>query len=76
MQKIEIRVKGRINEQWSEWVGGLTISHSDPNETILTGSVQDEAALYGIISRLRDLGLKLTSLSSEEIKEDHHERTK
>jgi len=76
MQKIEIRVKGRINEQWSEWFGGLTISHSDPDETILTGPVQDEAALYGIISRLRDLGLKLTSLSSEEIKEDHHERTK
>jgi hypothetical protein len=75
MQKIEIRVKGRINEQWSEWFGGLTISHSDPDETILAGFVPDQAALYGIISRLRDLGLKLTSLSSEEIKEDHHERT-
>jgi hypothetical protein len=69
MQQIEIRVKGQINRQWSEWFGGLTISHSDLDETILTGLVLDEAALYGIIARLRDLGLKLTSLSSEEIKE-------
>jgi hypothetical protein len=76
MQHVEIRVKGQINKQWSEWFGGLTISHSDPDETILTGLVADQAALYGIISRLRDLGLKLTSLSSEEIKEDHLERAK
>jgi hypothetical protein len=69
MQQIEIRVKGQINRQWSEWFGGLTISRSDLDETILTGLVLDEAALYGIIARLRDLGLKLTSLSSEEIKE-------
>lgn len=60
MQQIEIRIKGYISQQWSEWFGGLTISHSDPDETILTGLVRDEAALYGIISRLRDLGLKLT----------------
>jgi hypothetical protein len=70
MQQIEIRIKGHIKKQWSEWFGGLTIDHSIPNETVLTGRVPDEAALYGIISRLRDLGLKLTSLSSEEIIED------
>jgi hypothetical protein len=75
MQQIEIRVKGCINEQWSEWFGGLTISHSDPDDTVLTGIVQDQAALYGIISRLRDLGLQLSSVSSEEIKEDSHEQT-
>ncbi len=69
MRKVEFRVKGSINQQWSEWFGGLTISHSDPDETVLTGLVQDEAALYGIIARLRDLGLQLTSLSSEEIKD-------
>ena len=73
MQHIEIHVKGRINKQWSEWFGGLSINYSDPDETILTGLVRDEAALYGIISRLRDLGLKIISLSSEEIKEDHSE---
>jgi hypothetical protein len=73
MQRIEMRVKGQITEQWSEWFGGLTISPSDPDETILTGLVPDQAALYGIIARLRDLGLKLTSLNSEEIKENCHE---
>ena len=74
MQHIEIRVKGHINQQWSEWFGGLTINHSDPDETVLTGFVPDQAALYGIIARLRDLGLQLTSVSSEEIQEEDHER--
>jgi len=73
MQQIELRVKGHIHPRWSEWFGGLTISHSGPDETVLTGLVQDEAALYGIIARLRDLGMKLTSLSSVEIKKEDHE---
>jgi hypothetical protein len=69
MQHIEIRVKGHLNQQWSEWFGGLTISLSGPDETVLTGCVPDQAALYGIISRLRDLGLQLTSISSEEVRD-------
>ena len=74
MQHIEIRIKGQINPQWSEWFGGLTISYSDLDETILSGCIPDQAALYGIISRLRDLGLQLISLSSEEIKGGSYER--
>lgn len=74
MWRVEIKIKGKINQQWAEWFGGLSISHSDPTETLLTGLVLDQAALYGIISRLRDLGLVLTSLSSEEIKEISHEQ--
>lgn len=70
MQRIEIHVKGQINEKWSEYLGGLTINHSDPDESVLTGRVPDQAALYGIISRLRDLGLKLALVSSEEIEGD------
>ena len=73
MLKIEIRFKGQINEKWSGWFDGLAISHPDPNETILSGPVTDSSALYGIISRLRDLSLQLTSVSSEEIKEKSHE---
>jgi hypothetical protein len=76
MQQIEIRIKGHINPQWSQWFGGLTIRHSDLDETVLAGLVQDEAALYGILARLRDLGLKLISLSSEEIKEKQNESAK
>jgi hypothetical protein len=75
MQRVEIRIKGRINEEWSEWMGGLTVSHSDPEGTVLTGLVQDQAALYGIISRLRDLGLQLSAMSSEEAKEDSDEHS-
>lgn len=73
MQQIEIRVKGRINQQWTEWFGGLAISHSVPGETTLAGVISDPAALYGIISRLRDLGLQLISVHSEEVQDSAHE---
>ena len=76
MQQVELRVKGHIHPRWSEWFGGLTITQSSLDETVLTGPILDEAALYGIISRLRDLGLKLISLSSEEIKENQNENAK
>jgi hypothetical protein len=66
MLKVEIRIKGQIKQQWSDWFGGLTISQSGFNETCLSGHIADQAALYGIISRLRDLGLGLISVSSEE----------
>lgn len=75
MLKIEIRFKGQISPRWSEWFGGLTVSHSD-DETLLCGPVADSSALYGIISRLRDLGLQLTSVISETIKENSHEQNK
>ena len=62
-QQVEIRVKGRIDEHWSEWFDGLTIAHSDQNETVLTGLIPDQPALYGLIAKLRDLGLSLRSVS-------------
>ena len=74
MQKIEIHIKGQIDKQWSEWFGDLKINHSDPDETVLTGLAEDQASLYGVISRVRDLGLQLSSVRAEEIKEDSHER--
>ena len=67
MQKVEIRITGSIKDQWSGWFDGLLINHSEPNETILTGIVSDQAALFGVISHLRDLGLQITSVSSEDI---------
>ncbi len=73
MLHVEVRVKGCIGKQWSEWFGGLTISHSGPDETVLAGFVEDQAALYGVIARLRDLGLELASVSSRKIKENGHE---
>jgi hypothetical protein len=73
MLRVEVRVKGCIGKQWSEWFGGLTISQSSPDTTLLAGYIQDQAALYGVISRLRDLGLELASVSSQKIKEKNHE---
>jgi hypothetical protein len=73
MLKVEIHFKGQIPAQWSEWFGGLAVNPSDRGETLLSGLVADSSALYGIISRLRDLGLQLTSVNSEEIDEKSHE---
>lgn len=73
MQQIEIRLKGRINQHWSGWFDNLVIQHLNCNETILTGLVTDQAALYGIISHLRDLGLELISVNSNAIDQDLQE---
>ena len=69
MLRIEIHIKGHLNPGWSEWFTGLSIEPTTPNETTLRGLVTDQAALYGLIARLRDLGLKLLSVSSEELEE-------
>jgi hypothetical protein len=69
MLRIEIHFKGRIDPHWSEWFAGLSIEPSSPNETLLRGTVADQAALYGIIARLRDLGLRLVSVTSKEIEQ-------
>ena len=66
MQNVEIRVKGRIDEHWSDWFDDLTITHTDQDETILSGTVVDQAALYGLLAKLRDLGLPLLSVTHTE----------
>ena len=63
MQHVEIRVKGQIGDRWSEWIDGLTIRYVEPDETVLTGPVEDQAALYGLIAKLRDLGLPLSAVN-------------
>lgn len=67
MQKIEIRIKGNIPDQWSGWFDGLNISYSSQDETVLTGIVSDQYVLYGVIAHLRDLGLQLSSVNSEDL---------
>jgi hypothetical protein len=63
MQQVEIRVKGQIDPRWSEWLEGLTVRHVDPDGTVLTGPILDQAALYGLIAKLRDLGLPLEAVN-------------
>ena len=56
-----IRVKGVLDEEWSDWFEGLTIVPQD-DETLLTGPVRDQAALHGLLAKVRDLGLPLLSV--------------
>ena len=67
MLNIEIKVKGRIDPQWSEWFGDLTITHVEPDWSRLMGTVIDQAALYGILTKLRDLSLALISVSVDAV---------
>ena len=66
MPKVEIRIKGQISKSWSDWLGGLTVSHTAEGETILTGTVRDQSAMYGVLNKLPGLGLQLISVISEE----------
>jgi hypothetical protein len=65
MLKVEITIKGCIDPKWAGWLGGLSYSQSNTNQTILTGLLPDQAAVYGVISRMRDLGLDLFSVKIE-----------
>ena len=69
MQRVEVRVKGHIDEHWSGWFEDLTITYTEEDQTILLGTVVDQAALYGLLSKLRDLGLSLISVNSEGVKD-------
>jgi hypothetical protein len=66
LQHVEVRVKGRIDQRWSDWFAGLAITHTDQGETILSGTIVDQAALYGLLAKLRDLGLPLLSVNRVE----------
>jgi hypothetical protein len=64
MQQIEIRVKGQIDKNWSDWMGGLAITYNRQGETVLSGPIRDQSALYGLLLRLSNLGLQLNSVNS------------
>ena len=58
----EIKIEGHLNRQWADWFGGLTIRPEDNGDTLLTGSVIDQAALHGLLKKVRDLGMPLVSV--------------
>jgi hypothetical protein len=59
----EIRVQGRLDQRWSTWFDGLTISYEGEDITVLRGSLVDEAALHGILIKVRDLALPLLAVN-------------
>ncbi len=59
----EIRVRGHLDDKWADWFEGLIITLEENGETLLTGSVVDQAALHGLLRRVRDLGMPLISVA-------------
>lgn len=69
----QIRIKGYLDERWLRQFEGLTLSQTPTGDTILQGEM-DQAALYGILSRIRDLGMELISLQSSPLNNQNQER--
>ncbi len=59
-----IRVKGHLDSHWSAWFDGLTISNEENGEAVLHGSLPDQAALHGVLIKIRDLGLPLLAITT------------
>ena len=62
----QIRIKGHLGQQWTDWFGGLTLTLEEGGNTLLTGPVIDQAALYGLLKKVRDLSMPLLSVNSVE----------
>jgi hypothetical protein len=58
-----IRIDGHLDDYWSQWLGGFTITHAPDGTTTLTGAVTDQAQLHGILAGLRDMGTTLIDLA-------------
>jgi hypothetical protein len=62
----QIRIKGHLDRRWTDWFEGLTITLEDNGDTLLTGPVADQAALHGLLRKVRDLGMPLLSVIQSE----------
>ncbi len=65
----EIRVKGHLDSQWADWFESLSITLEENGDTVLTGSLVDQAALHGVLKKVRDLGLPLVSVNRVQLNE-------
>ena len=75
MDIYELQVNGHLDDRWSEWLGGLAVQRQEDGTTVLFGPLIDQAALYGVIIRIRDLGLSLLSVSRVNESQSYMERS-
>lgn len=68
----QVRIKGHLGSQWANWFEGFTITLENNGDTLLTGPVVDQAALYGLVKRVRDMGMPLVSLTQVQSEETQH----
>jgi hypothetical protein len=67
----QIRIEGHLDDQWADWFSGLTVILEENGDSLLTGPVADQAALFGLLKKIRDLGLPLVSIGRvESVKSD------
>ncbi len=71
----QIRIKGQLDSQWSDWFSGMTIS-LDNGDTLMTGQVIDQAALHGLLKKVRDLGMPLVSVVQIQVLDSHQNDSK
>lgn len=62
----QIRINGHLGTEWTDWFGGLKVTQEDNGDTLLTGPVADQAALHGLLKKVRDLGMTLVSANRVE----------
>jgi hypothetical protein len=67
----QIRIKGHLGGQWTDWFDGLTVTVDESGDTLLTGPVVDQASLHGLLRKVRDLGMPLVSVSP--VEPDYHQ---
>jgi hypothetical protein len=70
MMRYEIRVQGHMGQQWSRWFDDLTVEQLDDGSTCLRGTLPDHAALYGLLDKVRDLGMTLLSVQHVDANEE------
>jgi len=79
MDFYQIKIKGHLDPGWSDWFAGMKLSHLPCDETLLSGLLPDQAALYGLLERLRDIHVKLISLECIDqaaLKENYDENSR
>ena len=69
--RYEIRLRGRLETRWAAWFDGMTLRHESDGSTVLSGAVVDQAALHGLLQKVRDIGLPLVSVIHVEPDDPH-----